>query len=126
MNIPTYQIHNILKAFSKQFGRSKKPKIYKMSISDEKRQTIIDKTASDIVARIVGFEFKDEINDNIFYQRKDASGKNFESTKQKESGFIFNSIDKDNKKTRCAISLEDSKYLIRRLSHLSEEGFRYK
>ena len=83
MQIPAYQIHNVLKAYSRQVSQNKlnsatranagNTAIDKISISAEgKKQGVIDKVATDIVQKIT----QDEKNlVNKLGEKKISSGK---------------------------------------------------
>jgi len=135
MYIPSYQIHNVLKVYSKQISQSrilerqkdieKNPSVDKINISAEgKRKMIIDKVASDIVDRITRFGPQDRIEHDIVNQLEDKVGQPVKLGKdnnKKETDFIFNVIDDQNNKTTNTISVENSNFIAHRLAELAIE-----
>ena len=104
--IPSYQIHNVLKVYSRQVSQSriierqkelsKNTSDDKINISAEgKRKMIVDKVAADIVDRITQFGPKDPIEQDIVDQLQDELGKPVESDEEdgKDQDFVFNVID---------------------------------
>ena len=125
MYIPSYQIHNVLKVYSKQVSQSRilerqngidqKPSVDKINISAEgKRKVIIDKVASDIVDRITQFGPEDKVGHDIANRLEDEIGQPMESgteNRKKEIDFVYNVIDDQNNKTTNTISVENSNFL---------------
>ena len=135
MYIPSYQIHNVLKVYSKQVSQSRilerqkglddKPSVDKINISAEgKRKVVIDKVSADIVDRITQFGPQDQIEHDIVNQLEDEIGQPVEFSeegKKKETDFVFNVFDDQNNKKTNTISVENSSFLTQRLSQLAKE-----
>jgi hypothetical protein len=132
--IPSYQIHNVPKVYSRQVSQSRiverqkelstKTSVDKIDISAEgKRKTIVDKVAADIVDRITQFGPRDPIEQDIVNQLQNELGKPAESDEETEQDqeFVFNVIDAENKKTTNSLSLEGTHFITRRLEQLAKE-----
>ena len=132
--IPSYQIHNVLKVYSRQVSQSRiierqkdlstKTSDDKIDISAEcKRKMIVDKVAADIVDRITQFGPKDPIEQDIVDQLQNELGKPAESDKEdgKNQDFIFNVIDDENNKTTNSLSLESTHFITKKLEQLAKE-----
>ncbi len=133
MEIPTYQIHKVMKVYTKQLTQTrvlerqralgKKPSADRINISAEgKRQAIIDKVASDVVERITNFGPRDEFDQEIVDKLEDEIGQRIEFKKQNQSQFVFNVFDEKNQKKTNTLSVEDSSFLIKRLEELAKEA----
>lgn len=133
MEIPTYQIHRVMKVYTKQLSQSKmlerqkalgkKPLMDKINISAEgKRQAIIDKVASDVVQRITNFGPRDEFDQEIVDRLEDEIGRKVDFQMSQDTKFVFNVIDDKNEKRTNTLSVEDSNFLIRRLEQLAKEA----
>ncbi len=139
MQIPSHQIHNVLKVYSKQLSQTrvierqkalgKSANSDKINISAEgKRQAIIEKVATDIVERITNSGPKDEIEQEIINKLEGEIGQSIDfKANQGENGgyqnneFTFNLIDGDNEKTTTTLHVNDTSFLIKRLEQLAKE-----
>lgn len=139
MQIPSHQIHNVLKVYSKQLSQTrvierqkalgKSTKSDQINISAEgKRQAIIDKVATDIVERITSSGPQDEIEQAIITKLEDEIGQSidFKANQGENEGyqnneFVFNVIDGDNEKTTSTLHVNDASLLIKRLEQLAKE-----
>ncbi|MBF0226527.1 MAG: hypothetical protein HQK76_13820 [Desulfobacterales bacterium] len=145
MYVPNYQIHNVLKVYSKQIANARmgerklqvnnasskvnevpRPPVLgdKVSItSGEKRQMIIDKIASKIVDRITKFGPQDDTDNEIVGKLQEELGAPVSFSKKKNSlAFVYQVIDEDNNKKINSVSLEESDFLINRLEELAKEA----
>lgn len=133
MVIPSHQIHNVLKVYSRQLaqnrylGRAKEkapaPESDRIDISAEgKRQMIIDKVAADIVDRITRFGPQNEVDHNIVNKLKEEVGGDVSFARQQETVFVYNVIDDNDEKTTNRLSVEDSSFLVSRLEQLAKEA----
>lgn len=134
MHIPSYQINNVIKVYSKQISQNRLVDRQKLTgtefpamgdsirISDEgKRQTIINKVSEDILDRITKYGPTDETEQQIVERlNREISGKleAFDKTEQK---FVFNFIGENNEKITSTLSVEDSKIVSRRLEQIVKE-----
>ncbi len=133
MEIPTYQIHKIIKVYTRQLSQSKmlerqktqgsRSSMDKISISAEgKRQAIIEKVANDVVQGITNFGPKDEFSKEIVDKLEQEIGGKVKFKQNKAATFVFNVIDAENKKTTNTISVKNSDYVLNRLEQLTKEA----
>lgn len=108
MKIPAYQIHNVLKAFSRQLvqnGDSESKPNNDFISSGGKRQAVVDKITTNIVNKITKMDARAE----SFIQIGARSGKMaLKRIEFKKTGFIYNEIGEDNRKTTRKLSIEDT------------------
>jgi len=125
MFVSSYQIHNVLNVYSKQLsqGRSaqqektetKKPLSDQINLSAEgKRRATIERVAEDILNKIYSYGRSGKIKANPHGLPRENVKKYTESDSKKGTEFVFNSIDVRNRKTKTALSVEDTKFLIGR------------
>ncbi|CCK79290.1 DVU0524 family FlgM-associated protein [Desulfobacula toluolica] len=132
MQIPSYQIKNVLKTYSRQlsqgkilnknkFGVTNKSSADSVTISSEgKRQTIIDKVATSIVDKIITEGPKAKNEEDITSQIEKELGKKIDFTKNKNQ-FTYTVIDEDNQKATHTLSVEDSNFVVKRMTELARE-----
>ncbi len=132
MQIPSYQIQNVLKVYSRQLSQGKilgKNKFAtpnavsadSVSISSEgKRKAIIDKVASNIVDRIITEGPKEKNDEEITSKIEKELGKKINFTKKKNQ-FTYTKIDENNQKITHSLSVEDSKFIVDRMTELAKE-----
>ncbi len=133
MQIPSYQIQNVLKVYSRQlsqgkilsrsnkFGTDIKASADSVTISSEgKRQAIIDKVAANIVDRIITEGPKEKTEEKITTQIEEELGKKINFAKDKNQ-FTYTVIDEDNQKITHTLSVEDSKFIVRRMTELARK-----
>jgi hypothetical protein len=132
MQIPSYQIQNVLKVYSRQlsqgkilsknkFANTNKISADSVTISSEgKRQAIIDKVASNIVVRIITEGPKEKNEEKITSQIEKELGKKINFTKEKNQ-FTYTKIDENNQKITHTLSVEDSKFIVRRMTELARK-----
>ncbi len=132
MQIPSYQIQNVLKVYSRQLSQGKLMSRQKagqaemvpadnVSISSEgKRQAIIEKVASSIVDRIITDGPKEENEKQIASQVEKELGKKIMFSKAKNQ-FTYTVVDGDNKKITHTLSVEDSRFIVKRMTELARE-----
>ena len=130
MNISTYQIHNVLRAYGKQLSQSRRllndksiagPKrMDRISISAQaRRKAVIDKVTSDIVNRIVHEGPGDDVAQEVFKELEGEYGDNL-SVKKRDSELVFKVIDKENGEVTKTLSIEDSEFLKNRLEEITK------
>ena len=133
MQIPSYQIQNVLKVYSKQlsqgkmlsrnskFGVANKVSADSVTISSEgKRQTIIDKVAANIVDKIITEGPKEENEAQITGQIEQELGKKINFSRGKTQ-FTYTTIDGNNNKTTQTLSVEDSQFVVKRMTELARQ-----
>ena len=132
MYIPSYQIHNVLKVYSRQVSQSRiierqknlgdSQAVDRINISTEgKRKVIIEKVASDIVDRITRFGPQDNIDHTIMSQLQDELGQEIEFNNTNDSEFVYNTIDNNNNKQTNTLSVNGSSFLVERLQRIAQE-----
>jgi hypothetical protein len=130
MQIPSHQVHNVLKVYSKQLSQaralerskalSRPAEEDKVSLSaGGKRQTIIEKVAADIVDRITRSGPQDNVDQEIVEKLESEIGQQIEF---ENNNFVFNVIGKNNEKTTTALQTGDSEYFMKRLEQLAKEA----
>ncbi len=131
MQIPSYQIQNVLKVYSRQlsqgkilknkFANANKISADSVDISSEgKRKSIIDKVASNIVEKIITEGPKQQSDEKITIQIEKELGKKINFTKEKNQ-FTYIEIDEKNQKTTHTLSAEDSKFIVERMTELARK-----
>jgi len=130
MQIPAYQIHNVLKTYSRQVSQNKlsmktqgmgghNTSMDKISISAEgKKQGVIDKVASDIVKKITTDGPTEAFEKKIVDRIENEFGKKFAFSESKD--FKYYEIDASSK-TMNTFSLEDSKAVQQRMEDLTKD-----
>ncbi|MCF8067355.1 MAG: hypothetical protein K9L30_02095 [Desulfobacterales bacterium] len=129
MQIPSYQINNILKVYTRQLSQSKlinRQKEFAQEratdstelSSEGKRQAVIEQVSAEIINRITHFGPQDESEEDIIKQLKNEIGKEIEIIPKGGSNFIYNTLDENNEKVTQTLSVEDSNFLIKRLEEL--------
>ncbi|MCG8639405.1 MAG: hypothetical protein MI862_06700 [Desulfobacterales bacterium] len=132
MQIPSYQIQNVLKVYSRQlsqgkilsrnkFGNVDKISADNVTLSSEgKRKAIIDKVAANIVDKIITEGPKEKNEEKITSQIEKELGKKINFTKNK-SRFTYTVIDENNEKVTHTLSVEDSKFIVKRMTELARQ-----
>jgi hypothetical protein len=131
MQIPSHQIHNVLKVYGKQLSQARiqdrkraletPETVDRINLSAVgKRQAIIDRVAADIVDRITQSGPQDKVDQEILNKLENELGQPIEF-KEKKNAFVFNVINQNNEKTTSAFQPDDPNYLMRRLEELAKE-----
>jgi hypothetical protein len=134
MHIPSYQINNVIKVYSKQISQNRVAERQKslgvnlssskdsITISEEgKRQTIINKVSANIMDRITQYGPTDETEQDVVDRLNQELNGKLKSYNSKDNQFVFNFIGENNEKTTNTLSVEDSKIVSRRLEQLVKE-----
>ena len=130
MNITTYQIHNVLRAYGKQLSQSKRQQHKKgdallrrtdrISFSVQaRRKAIIDRVTSDIINRIINDGPHYEMEQEAFGQLEDEYGGSL-SVNDEDSELVFKVIDKEKGEVTKTLSIEDSNFLKDRLKEITK------
>ncbi len=133
MFVSSYQIHNVLSAYSKQLSQdrgvqklkagNKEPLSDQINLSTEgKRRATIEKVAKDIISKISHYGSNNEIKTSTLDRPRENLKNHFESDTKKETTFVFNVIDDLNKKTTTALSVKDKSFLMNRLEQLDKDA----
>ncbi len=133
MHIPSYQIQNVLKVYSKQLSQQKflaKNKTLpqntasadSVTISSKgKRQAIIEKVATNIINKITMEGPREPVEETITSQIEKELGKKIDFTKKTENKFTYTYIDEDDKKATKSLSVEDSNFVMQRMTELAKQ-----
>jgi hypothetical protein len=130
MVISTYQVNNVLRVYGDQLrqnrlsGKEKGGDVRspdKIDISSEaKRKAIIDKIASDIVARITQYGPHENVEKDVFKKLEDEYGANLAISRNTPTDLIFKVID-GNGETINSLSVEDSQFLRYKLEEITRD-----
>ena len=131
MFVPSYQMHNVLKVYTKKLRKSinskdqnptEKPPADRAKLtSGGKRRATIEKVSKEIYEKIIRFGSQADSSQPKSKQIKGKVNRKVASAKTNKTGFVFNVIDTINKKTTNTVSVEDSSFLIQRLEQLSKD-----
>ena len=124
MHIPSYQINNVLKVYSKQVSQSRilkrqkgigqESSVDRISISNEgKRKVIIDRVTAGIVDKISRF---DPQAPNAPAGAFPAEGEVGLPTMKNEKDFIYNVIDDQNNKKTNTLSIDNSGFVTQQVT----------
>ncbi|MEA1968521.1 MAG: DVU0524 family FlgM-associated protein [Thermodesulfobacteriota bacterium] len=134
MQISSYQIQNVLKVYSRQLSQGKilarnkdigrgQTSADNVNISSEgKRAAVIDKVAASIVDKITTAGPKEEMEQKITSQIEKEIGQKINFTEKKEEKFSYTTIDENNNKTVKTLSVEDSDFVIKRMTELARKA----
>lgn len=133
MQIPSHQIQNVLKVYSKQLSQGRMIEGQKdagslpsvdMAIvpANEKRQAIIDRVTAEIVEKITSFGPHHAVDHQADDGLRDELRKPDKLNPAVKGQFVFRVIDDNNRKTTNTLSVEDSSFLIQRLEKLAREA----
>jgi hypothetical protein len=133
MFVSSYQVHNVLNAYSKQLSQdrsaqklkpgNKKQPLDQINLSTEgKRRATIEKVAQDILSKISNYGAKEEIKTPEQDPSRENAKSKFESDNKKETAFVFNIIDDLNNKITTALSVKNTNFLIDRLEQPAKDA----
>jgi hypothetical protein len=134
MQIPSYQMHNVLKVYSRQLSENKpQPQTRssgrktgegdRITISAEgKRKAIIDRVAADVVDRITRYGPREDLDHEVLNRLRIEAGSEAESSPADSGQFVFNVIGDDDRKQTSSLPLETSDFLTQRLEELAKEA----
>jgi len=134
MHVPSYQINNVLKVYSKQVSQSKAlnhqkdlgldnaPAHDKITLSAEgKRKAVIDKVASDIINRLTSTDTSGNKEVEVAAQIKKEKGSEPETERKKNGRFVYNYIGEDNEKTTSTLSVGNNGLQAQRMKSLVDQ-----
>jgi len=130
MNVPSYQMHNVLNVYSKHLKRAvsssgehsmfeRTPTARADLRPGGKRQATIEKVSQDILHKISSFGSLSETRQRIAERSDMISNNTSSATEGHETPFVFNAINSINQKTKNSLSVEDSSVLIQKLEQLA-------
>jgi hypothetical protein len=116
MQVSAYQIHNVLKDYSRQLILSRiserNSSSSRSGISDSKRQVVIEKISKSIILKLARIDSdEDHGSGSPEPQRKTTED-------HKEILFFYNVIDPDNQKKTCSLSVEHPVFLMKKFDAL--------
>ncbi len=132
MQIPSYQIQNVLKVYSRQLSQGKMLSKSKFSTKDNvsadsvtissegKRQGIINEVAANIVKRITTEGPKVHNDKQITGQIEKELGKKIDFTKGKNK-FTYTTVDENNNMVVKTLPVEDSQFVVQRMTELARK-----
>jgi len=133
MDIPSYQIHNVMKVYSRQISQGRfigrgidayrSSSMDKITLSSEgRRQEIIDRVASSIVERIARHGPTNPEERDIVDRLEEEIGQKLSFGTETTGEFVFNVIDKENNKTTGKLSIEDTGFVLKKLEELAKKS----
>ena len=133
MNVPSYQMHNVLNVYSKQLKQNvssgpqtpakRTPSCRRNLTPEGKLKATIDKVSTDILKKITRIDALAETRRAMAADREKISPEDSAPAAEKQdSTFVFNAIDSINQKKTNTLSIDDSDFLIRKLEQLAKES----
>ena len=132
MNVPSYQMHNVLNVYSKQLKQNvssgnnnptERTPTDRVNLTPEgKRQATIEKVSKDILNKITRFGSLTETRQSITEDNGKIPHNESPADEKQETTFVFNAIDSINQKITNTLSVEDSGFLIQKLEQLAKES----
>ncbi len=132
MQIPSYQIQNVLKVYSRQLSQGKilsrnrstagnTLSADNVSISSEgKRKAIIDKVAANIVKKIITEGPRKKSEEQIASQIEKELGKKINYDRDKNQ-FTYTAVDSHDNRETHTLSVEDATFVVKRMTELARQ-----
>jgi hypothetical protein len=132
MQILAYQIHNVLKAYSRQVSQNKlnakahssgmnNTPVDKISISAEgKKQGIIDKVAADIVQKITQNESGQKIEKDLVDKLEQEFSQKINFSDSSEKNFSYYEID-GSSKTKNTFSFKEFEVVKKKMEEIAKD-----
>ena len=132
MNVPSYQMHNVLNVYCRQLkqnmasdGRTRRPSKPTADqvdqTTEEKRRATIEKVSQDILDKITRYGSRKDNQQQIVESLQIPSAKKPMPHSAVNETFVFNAIDTINQKSKNSISVDDSSFLLQRLEQLARQ-----
>jgi hypothetical protein len=129
MYITNYQMHNVLKVYTSQLSKCRAPVPDSLAVrkptsdaidrsTEGRRQNLIERIASDIVARIRNGGSRDNSETRITENLKEESKGPSRAPNSRNAKFIYNVIRGEAEKKTNTLSVEDADFLARRFEEL--------
>jgi hypothetical protein len=133
MNVPSYQMHNVLNVYSKQLKQNASSRLQtpaKRTPSgrenlkpDGKLKATIEKVSNDILKKITRIDALAETRLAMNADHGKIPPQDCAPVSEKQdTTFVFNAIDSINQKKTNTLSIDDSDFLIRKLEQLAKES----
>ncbi|MBT6340695.1 MAG: hypothetical protein HOJ48_15505 [Desulfobacula sp.] len=129
MQIPLYQIRNILKVYSRQLSLGNiqtRNNLFDNDVdhmdtsSEGKRQAVITKVVSNILSRIITEKPKGKKKKEITCPIEKKSEEKIVFPNNKNQ-FTYTMIDENNQRTTHTLPVEDSKFIVNRMIELARQ-----
>jgi hypothetical protein len=129
MYITNYQMHNVLKVYTSQLSKCRAPVPDRLAVrkptsdaidisAEGRRQNLIERIASDIVARIRNGGGSENSETRITENLKEESRGPSRAPHSRNAKFIYNVIRGEGEKKTTTLSVEDADFLARRFEKL--------
>jgi hypothetical protein len=115
MNVPSYQMHNVLNVYSKQLKQNvcsgHQPPARRMTsgrvnlMSEGKLKATIDKVSRDILEKITGIDALAETRREMTADHDKISPASAPAVERQDTTFVFNAIDSINQKKTNTLSI---------------------
>ncbi|TYT76189.1 DVU0524 family FlgM-associated protein [Desulfobotulus mexicanus] len=126
MHVPSYQIHNVLKLYSRQITQDRLKDMNGTNPDSEnsatlsaegKRESMIHKITSDIVEKITrdGSQETDKKETQVKKEKSTRESEASASCDSRTKEFIYNTLDNENRKKTQRVSLEGAEIVLKRL-----------
>ena len=126
MYVPSYQMHNVLNAYSEQLrqnvdltgqpGMSEQPPANQVNMTPMgKRRTTIERVSKAILDKIFRYGSLDATRQKLTDSGKGNTHQEPISVKENKTTFVFNAIDTINNKKTNTLSVEDSNFFVKGL-----------
>lgn len=130
MVVSSYHVNNVLRGYRDQLRQSRMSKMSKnsemsspdgISILDRvKRRVIVNKIASDIIAKITNLGLQDDAEEKMSKNLEDQYGPQFDITRKSPNDLLFKIID-ENGETLNSLSVENSEFFRYKLKEVDKE-----
>ncbi len=129
MQIPLYQIRNILKVYSRQLSLGNTDNNKKSFENDAddidnpaegKRQAVISKVVSNILTRIITEKPRKKDYTQSLCPTDKRTKEKMSFSKNKNQ-FTYTKIDENNERTTHTLPVEDSKFVVNRMIEIARE-----
>ena len=132
MHISNYQMHNVLNVYTKQLSRTgstnKTRTDFRKTLTDQidlspegKRKSTMEKISDEIMNKISELGSKVAADSYEHKSSNDQSAPAGESEKSNDNEFVFNVIDKVNRKKTTSYSATDINFLMNSIEQLAKE-----
>lgn len=131
MHVSNYQVHNVLRAYSRQLSLSRRGARNKnvvapnpsdsITISTEaRRRAVVEKITVDIVERVVRSGPHNAMEQQVLRELENEYGDNLALDEDNGAELVFKVIDKEKGEEIKTLSIEDSKVLRNRLEEITK------
>ena len=133
MHVPSYQMHNVLRVYSKQLRHNiaakkknrmpQKQQVNRLRLTPEgKRQATIEKVSRDILDKISRHGMLKGGRQGNVEQATISANSETALHKPENKTFVFNEIDAIDRKSKNTLSVSDSSFLIKKVEQLAQKA----